>query len=166
MNTFIIAAITADGFIGRGAHHLSTRWTSQADKEFFTSKTKAAGVVVMGRSTFDTINRALPGRRTIVMTSRQLEVNGIEPTTESPTEIVARLKAQGVNELAICGGATVYTQFLQANVVDELFLTVHPTVFGAGVTLFNADVEAKLQLIEAKSIGDDTVLLHYSVAAS
>jgi len=166
MNTFIIAAITADGFIGRGADHLSTRWTSQADKEFFTSKTKSAGVAVMGRSTFDTINRALPGRRTIVMTTRKLEVDGVEPTTESPVEIVDRLKNEGVSELAICGGATVYTQFLQAGLVSDVFLTVHPMVFGQGITLFNAAIETTLKLVETKPLGDDTVLLHYKVAAS
>ncbi|HSW80836.1 MAG TPA: dihydrofolate reductase family protein [Candidatus Saccharimonas sp.] len=80
--------------------------------------------------------------------------------------MVARLKTEGVNQLAICGGATVYTQFLQAGLVDELFLTVHPTIFGTGVPLFNAEVGAKLQLIEAKNIGDDTILLHYNVVAS
>lgn len=164
MNTFIIAAITADGFIGQDASHLSTRWTSQADKQFFTQKTKDAGVVVMGRSTFDTIGRALPGRRTIVMTSRPLQVGAVEPTQESPADLLRRLAVEGVAQVAVCGGANVYAQFVDAGVVDELFLTVHPIIFGAGIPLLNKQFRIPLQLLDTKNIGDETVLLHYRVA--
>lgn len=163
MKTFIIAAITADGFIGQSAHHLSTRWTSRADKVFFTETTKNAGVVVMGRSTFDTIGRALPGRRTIVLTTRPLDVEGVETTQESPKELVERLAKEGHAKLAVCGGASVYAQFINAGGVDELYLTVHPTLFGAGVPLLDKPLTRQLQLIETKNIGDDTVLLHYSL---
>lgn len=166
MKTFIIAAITADGFIGQSAHHLSTRWTSHADKVFFTETTKKAGVVVMGRSTFDTIGRALPGRRTIVLTTRPIDVEGIETTQETPQALVERLEKEGCTELAVCGGASVYTQFIDAGVVGEIYLTVHPIVFGAGVPLFNEPLAAQLALIETKDIGDGTVLLHYSLSTN
>lgn len=165
MKTFIIAATTADGLIGQSAHHLSTRWTSHADKVFFTEITKKAGVVVMGRSTFDTIGRALPGRRTIVLTTRPLDVEGVETTQESPKELVERLTKEGCAELAVCGGASVYAQFINADVVDEMYLTVHPILFGAGIPLLNEPLTEQLTLIETRSIGDDTVLLHYSLGA-
>lgn len=164
MKTFIIAAITADGFIGQSAHHLSTRWTSHADKVFFSETTKKAGVVVMGRSTFDTIGRALPGRRTIVLTTRPLDIEGVETTQESPKELVERLTKEGCSELAVCGGASVYAQFMGEGIVDEIYLTVHPTLFGAGVPLFSEPLTSRLALIETKDIGDGTVLLHYGVA--
>ncbi|HET9411622.1 MAG TPA: dihydrofolate reductase family protein [Candidatus Saccharimonadales bacterium] len=165
MKTFIIAATTADGFIGQSSHHLSTRWTSHADKVFFTETTKKAGVVVMGRSTFDTIGRALPGRRTIVLTTRPIDIEGIETTQETPQTLVERLSKEGCAELAVCGGASVYSQFIDAGVVDELYLTAHPILFGAGVPLLSKPVTKQLQLLDSKNIGDDTVLLHYSVVA-
>ena len=68
MNIFLIAAQTVDGFIARDASHLSTRWSSKKVAQWFNSRTKQAGVIVMGRKTFDTIGRGLPGRVTIVMT--------------------------------------------------------------------------------------------------
>lgn len=165
MKTFIIAATTADGFIGQSAHHLSTRWTSHVDKVFFTETTKKAGVIVMGRSTFDTIGRALPGRRTIVLTTRPLDVEGVETTQESPKDLAERLAKEGCAQLAVCGGASVYAQFIDAGVVDEIYLTVHPILFGVGVPLLSEPLTRQLTLIETKDIGDGTVLLHYAVKA-
>lgn len=166
MKTFIIAAQTADGFIGRDASDLSTRWTSHADKVFFTEKTKQAGTILCGRTTFETFKRALPGRRTLVYTTHpeSLNVEGVEPIQGTPQEVVDRLTAEGVKELAICGGAHVYGEFLAAGLVDELYLTVHPALFGNGIALLNQPIERSLKLIDAQQIGDDTVMLHYSVA--
>ncbi|HKX73607.1 MAG TPA: dihydrofolate reductase family protein [Candidatus Saccharimonadales bacterium] len=166
MKTFIIAALTADGYIGQDAGHLSTRWTSHADKVFFTQKTKEAGAALFGRTTFETFNRALPGRRTIVYTTRpeSITTEGVETIKGSPAEVVAALQAQGVEHLAICGGAHVYAEFLAAGLVDEIFITIHPVVFGAGVPLFREPLEKQLKLLDVQNIGDDTVMLHYSVS--
>ncbi|HSE61289.1 MAG TPA: dihydrofolate reductase family protein [Candidatus Saccharimonadales bacterium] len=165
MKVFIIAAVTADGFIGADKTHSSLEWSTQADKRFFVKTTKDAGVTVFGRTTFETFNRALPGRRTIVLTTQpqSITLEGIEPTSESPAALVSRLRDEGVEQLAVCGGSTVYGQFLEANLVDELFLTVHPTVFGAGVPLFNQPIHRNLTLLTCKDIGDQTILLHYKV---
>jgi dihydrofolate reductase len=51
MKVFLIAAVTADGFIGRDASHLAD-WTSPEDKKLFRKLTTEAGVVVMGSKTF------------------------------------------------------------------------------------------------------------------
>lgn len=166
MKTFIIAALTADGFIAQDADHLSTKWTSHADKVFFMEKTKAAGTILCGRTTYETFKRALPGRRTLVYTNHPetITAEGVEPIQGSPQEVYDRLKAEGVKELAICGGAQVYSQFLAAGLVDDIFITVHASLFGTGVTMFNQPIERSLKLVRAEQIGDDTVMLHYSVA--
>lgn len=165
MKTFIIAALTADGYIGQNAGHLSTTWTSKADKVFFTQKTKEAGAALFGRTTFETFNRALPGRRTIVYTTRpdSIAANDVETIQGSPAEVVAKLRAEGVESLAICGGAHVYAEFLAAGLVDEIYINVHPVVFGAGVPLFKEPLTKQLKLLDVQNIGDDTVMLHYSV---
>ena len=164
MKTVLIAAVTADGFIGRSAEHLAD-WTGKADKKLFVEVTKQAGVMVMGSRTFATIGRALPGRRMIVYTSRPESVTaeGVETTSEAPAELVERLEREGATGLAVCGGASIYGQFMAAGVVDELYLTIAPLVFGTGVPLFDQELEYKLRLLEAKTLDDDTMLLHYCV---
>lgn len=165
MKLFIIAAITADGFIGQDAGHLSTQWTSHADKVFFTRRTKEAGVCLFGRTTFETFNRLLPGRRTLVYTSRpeSVAVDGVETVGGTPAEVVATLQNEGVRELAICGGAQVYYEFLAANLLDEIYINIHPIVFGTGVPLFKKSIQQTLRLLDVQNIGDDTVSLHYAV---
>jgi dihydrofolate reductase len=165
MKVFIIAALTADGFIGRNAEHLAD-WTSPEDKKLFVSLTKQAGTMIMGSRTFATIGRALPGRRTIVYTSKpdDFSVEGVEATNESPEVLLQRLTAEGVETVAVCGGASIYGLFMRAGVVNELYITIEPVVFGTGVTLFDAETETTLQLLETRQLNDNTVLLHYAVA--
>lgn len=165
MKTVLIAAITADGFIGRTAEHLAD-WTGGADKKLFVQVTKEAGIMVMGARTFATIGRALPGRRTIVYTNHpeQITAGGVETTSEPPTEIVARLKAESATGLAICGGASIYSLFMQAGVVDELYLTMAPVLFGTGVHLFTQSLDCKLALLTSKQLDNNTILLHYKTA--
>lgn len=164
MKTFIIAAQTLDGFIARKSAESSFDWTSKEDKEFFISKTKEAGVVVMGRTTFQTIGKPLVGRRTIVMSrSEKIDVEGVECTDETPEELCARLEKEGVNEVAIAGGASIYTAFLKAGLVDKIFLTIESYIFGDGIKLFNETHDQKLELISNTKLGESTLLLEYNV---
>lgn len=164
MKTFLIAALSADGFIAKGHDH-NTTWTSKADKNFFKEMTKRAGVIVMGSKTFETIGRALPDRRNIVLsrTKKYEGITGIEISAESPRELVARLEREGVRELAICGGAGIYTSFMKEGLVDTLYITVEPILFGQGLSLLNENMETKLELKETRPIGDGSVVLEYKV---
>jgi len=164
MRIFIIAAVTADGFIGKHSLHGSD-WTSHEDKKLFVRLTKEAGTMVMGSRTFETIKRALPGRRTIVLTSHPdaVRVEGVEATDSSPAELVARLEKEGVTALAVCGGATVYAQFMEAGLVNELYLTVEPLLFGKGIPLFSSELNNTLRLLDFEQLNQNSILLHYAV---
>ncbi|MBI4123232.1 MAG: dihydrofolate reductase [Parcubacteria group bacterium] len=161
MKAFIIAALTADGFIAKNSTHTPLGWTSKEDKQFFAGRTKEAGVVVMGKNTYETILRPFPGRHTIVYAAQPYE--GIEVTQKSPQELLEDLEKRGFKELAVCGGSTVYTMFMEAGCVDTIYLTVEPHLFGTGMTLFNKELEAKLELISVGKLGENTVLSEYKV---
>ncbi len=162
IKVFLIAAVSADGFIAR-AHNELADWTSKEDKKVFVELTKRAGVMVMGSTTFRTIGRALPGRRNIVYTHKIIEIDGVETTQETPHELVKRLESEGHTELAVCGGSAIYDMFLQAGVVDELYLTVEPVLFGAGITLAKSSLHTSLKVLERKLLTDDVILMHYEV---
>lgn len=164
MKIFLIAAVTADGFIAKNESHAAT-WTSKADKAFFKEATKRAGCVVMGSKTYETINRPLPDRRTIVL-SRSKTYEGVETSTESPTDLVSRLEREGVRELAICGGSHIYSSFMKADLVNTAYITVEPLFFGQGVSLFSEVIDARLELKEARPLDGGAVLLEYSVIKS
>jgi len=160
----LIAAISADGKIAQRADQKSTDWTSKEDFDFFVSKTKEIGTVVMGRKTFETIGKPLRERRTIVMTrDRRGGVEGVDYTGESPRELVERLSKDGVERLALCGGAQVYGAFLKEGLVDELYLTVEPVLFGEGVPFAVGFDRVDLKLLETSMLGTQSVLLHFSL---
>lgn len=165
----LIAAISIDGFIAPADKEAlpSTIWTSKEDWQFFTKKSKETGTMIMGSKTFETIKRALPERRMIVMTSdpgRYAEFSdpNLEFTSVAPAEILAQLQAAGTREVALCGGAHIYALFMQLDLVDELLLTVEPYVFGEGIKLFSGQVERQFILVDQKKINESgTLVLHY-----
>jgi dihydrofolate reductase len=170
MKVFIIAAMSADGFIGYDVNHRSLDWRSKEDAAFFIKTTKEAGVIVMGSTTYNTfrVRQAPPGRRLIVYTSRPESITGagVETTNEKPEALIKRLKSEGATAVAISGGATINKLFLDSGLVDELYLTIEPVLFGRGVPLFNDAVNERLLLLENRKLGDNTILLHYSIKRS
>lgn len=167
MKVIAVAAITANGFIGQTAEQTSWDWTSPEDRKLLVQLTKEAGTVVLGARTFETFKhmRAFPGRRTIIYTRHPEKLAGIpdiETTDEAPDEFVHRLAREGATGLAVIGGTTIYNQFLASSMLDELYLTVEPIVFGSGVPLFG-EVHAELRLLNTRLLNDNTVLLHYAV---
>jgi dihydrofolate reductase len=72
----------------------------------------------MGRRTHESIGRALPGRKNIVLTSDRSYVAPGCTVTHSPDEA---LRAAGAEEAMVIGGATLYREFLPK--ADRLYLT-------------------------------------------
>lgn len=159
---FIIAALTADGFIGKNNSHLAD-WTSKEDKTFFIEISKKAGVVVMGLNTFNTMKKPLKDRVNIVYSEEKINCDGVEITSKEPKKLLEELYNRGFKEVAICGGSQIYTLFMESGLVDALYLTIEPLVFGSGISLFNKPLNKKLEFKNIKKIGDQTLMLEYTV---
>ncbi|MBI5794297.1 dihydrofolate reductase [Candidatus Uhrbacteria bacterium] len=161
MEVILIAAISVDGKIAQSADQNSLEWTSKEDTAFFIQKTKEAGVVIMGRRTFETIGKPLKGRRLIVLSEVPGTVKGVEYVEEKPQDLVARLEREGVTQVVIGGGSSVYSQFLQAGLVTDVYLTVEPYLFGGGVPLAEGFHPIQMSLIDVTKLNGQSVLLHY-----
>jgi dihydrofolate reductase len=162
IRTSIVVTVSADGFIARNHNELAD-WSSKADKKLFVELTKRAGVMIMGSATYKTIGKALPGRRNIVYTHGVIEQDGIETTSEAPADLLKRLEEEGCTEVSICGGATVYDLFLRAGLVTDIYLTISPLLFGAGVSFLNDTLDVALALKESRLLDENSILLHYEV---
>lgn len=93
-------------------------WHLPADLQHF-KKVTMSKPVVMGRKTFESIGRPLPGRRNIII-SRNVDYDepGIE-VVSSPEAAISLLFDE--SEIMIIGGGNVYKQFLAK--ADTLYLT-------------------------------------------
>ncbi len=158
---FIIAAITADGFIAKDDNHPAF-WTSKEDKKRFVELTKRAGVIVMGSKTYSTLPRPLKERVNIVYT-RSKTYDGAETTQKSPVELLQELESRGFKEVAICGGSNIYNMFMEAKVVDHIYLTVEPLVFGKGIGLFSSPMNFHLNLENSAQTDNGSLILDYKV---
>jgi len=162
MKVYIIAAVTADGFIAKSKDQLID-WTSREDKKFFSEMTSKSGVIVLGGNTFRTFKSLLPGRRHIVYTRNDIDDEKVETTSESPGELIKRLSDEGLSEVAICGGSSIYSMFLNAGVVTDVYLTIEPLLFGGGIKLLDTEMEIKLELHSIQKLNQGTLLVHYKV---
>ncbi|WP_116812733.1 type 3 dihydrofolate reductase [Steroidobacter cummioxidans] len=119
----IIVAVADNGVIGSGNQ---LPWRLPDDLKRFKALSLGKPIV-MGRKTFDSIGRPLPGRLNVVI-SRQpgLEIPGCTVVTSIEEAIAA---AQPAPEIVIVGGADIYRQVLPQ--VQVIHLTrVHASVDG------------------------------------
>lgn len=164
MTITLIAALSVDGFIAQNPDQTSTDWTSDEDKVWFKQKTKEIGLVVMGRKTYETFKRPLPDRILIILSESapaeldrsQLVRGGVVMTSLAPVELVAELEKLGFNQLAVCGGSSIYTQFIQAGLVNTYLLTTEPILFGQGIKLLNEPMSLKLKLVTVHQLSEQT----------
>ena len=119
----LIVAVSANGVIGRGGE---LPWHLSDDLKRFKQLTLGKPIV-MGRKTFESIGRALPGRQNIVLT-RQSEFAADECDVVS--SIDAAIAASGdAGEIVVIGGSEIYKLFLP--LAERIYLTrVHIDVDG------------------------------------
>jgi dihydrofolate reductase len=108
----IVVAIAENGVIGKD-NGLS--WNLPSDMKRFRRITMGKPMI-MGRKTFESIGRKLPGRETVVVTrDRSFGFAGVH-VTHSLDEAVAKaqgLAAQmGAEEIIVAGGAEIYRALL------------------------------------------------------
>jgi dihydrofolate reductase len=100
----LVAALDRDGAIGRGN---TLPWHLPADLKRFKALTLGKPVL-MGRRTAESLGRALPGRRNLVLTrSGRVPFDGME-AVGSVAEAVCAAGADGATELCVIGGGEVY----------------------------------------------------------
>jgi dihydrofolate reductase len=78
---------------------------------------------------------------------------------------LARLRQEADGRIGV-GGATLATQLLRANLLDELMLFTHPVLLGSGRPLFNEPTERlDLELLEHASYEGGVTLHRYAIRA-
>ncbi len=166
------AVCSADGLMTQGEDPVVQHWSSREDFEHFTQLINAHRLVVMGRKTYQAVMpQPQPERLRVVLTSRPetFAAAGIpgqlEFSAESPLDLVASMTTREYDALLLVGGGTVNAAFLQAGLIDELYLTIEPVLFGLGTRLVDGLAsDAPLQLLGIQQLNErGTLLLHYAV---
>ena len=141
----IIAAMDQNRLIGSDN---GLPWHLPADFKHFKEITLGKPVL-MGRKTFESIGRPLPGRKNIVISRSGFRSDGVEVvnTIDAGLALVA-----DVEEVMIIGGATIYEQTISR--AKKLYIT-HVEAKFVGDTWFPEISESDWTVIDQKSFEAD-----------
>jgi dihydrofolate reductase len=175
-----IAAVSLDGRIGAHEKHFSD-WTSKEDKKFMRALLEKCDAIVVGNSTYKTAIVPLSKRNCIVLTRSVKTQKRISPNllyvnpksvnlkrlVESATIYSSaweKRKGSG-RRIAILGGAQTYAYCLEHKMLTDLYLTIEPVIFGAGIPLFAGKYKLrKTKVVSVKKLNrKGTVLIHAKV---
>lgn len=113
----LIAAVARNGVIGRDG---DLPWRIPADLQFFKTTTMGKPMI-MGRRTFASIGKALPGRRSIVVTRNpDFAADDVEVAADLD-QALAIAAQQDADEVMVIGGGEIYAAALPR--ADRLYLT-------------------------------------------
>lgn len=167
-------AQSLDGFIAEPDG--STAWLgalgSSAADDAYQRFYAGIDCVLMGRKTYQ---RALRLAGSYPYSDKESYVFSTNlHDTDDPTTVVAgnvpafvrKLKAQKGKDIWLVGGADIFTELLEANLVDELIITVAPVLLGNGISLVASGIQnVNLHLSKVEKL-DQLTALHYDVCAS
>ncbi len=111
----MILAVSPEGVIGAGG---TIPWRYPGDLKRFKRLT-VGSTIVMGRVTFESIGKALPGRRNVVVTRRPIEAPGVE----SVGTLDEALALAGDGDVWFIGGARIYEGAMaHVDVIDVTYV--------------------------------------------
>ena len=145
--SFIVAASTNNA-IGKNNQLL---WHLPNDLKFFKNTTWGMPVI-MGRKTFESVNKPLPGRFNFVITRQpNWTADGVIVATDV-ADAIKKAAATNCKEAFIIGGGEIFKETI--DLADKIYLTrIHAVL--EGDTFFPAIEENKWQLISNTDLGAD-----------
>ncbi len=133
MKISIVAAVANNHVIGSDNKLL---WHLPADLKYFKNLTMGH-TIIMGRKTFESIGKPLPGRRTIVVSRRQ---DYVAPGCEVAHSVEQALfLAKNQKEVFVVGGAEIYQQTINLPQTKKLYLTRIFALFDGDAYFPNVD---------------------------
>lgn len=125
----LVVAASNNNAIGKDNQLL---WSLPNDMRHFKNLTWAMPVV-MGRKTFESFKKPLPGRKNIVLSNQQdLKIEGAI-VVSSMSDVELLVKEMDVKELMVIGGGEIYKLYFSK--ADRIYLTKVDTVI-EGDTFF------------------------------
>lgn len=141
-------------------------WASKEDRKFFQKSLSDFNAVVVGRNTYESVAERLRKRNTFVLSSRPKTftrrgtVTFVNPRKINLSRLLAEYKS-----VAVLGGGAVYRFMLENKLLDEIFVTVEPLIFGRGKEMFVGGTRiTRINLLSVKRLNRrGTLLLHYQI---
>lgn len=168
----LFIAMSLDGYIADkdgGVDWLNGQEENDENTDTYSEFIKTIDTIIMGWNTYHQLTSELspeewvyPEQVSFVITHREIpSTERIRFTSESPCDLVKRLREEEGNGIWICGGASIVRQLMETDLIDTLHISVIPTLLGDGVRLFGPlEKEQKLRLVKTQSYNGITDLVY------
>ena len=125
MTTSLIVAASTNNAIGKKGQLL---WNLPNDMKFFKNTTWGT-TVVMGRKTYESVDKPLPGRVNIVITKQEGWSAENVVVAKDLSDALEKAKETNCKEIFIIGGGEIYKQSM--GIADKIYMTrVHAELLG------------------------------------
>lgn len=168
MKVILYLDTTTNGMIGK--EDGNSDFTSPEDAKSFTETCRNAGVVIMGRKTYEVLYPdSLPlekGLHVVLTTNESLRSDNptVNFRNQNPKEVIRWLEESNCPQAVIIGGSQTAGEFMKEGLIHEMIIDIEPIIYGKGMPLFKPDdFDYKLQLLETKMLSSQTIQLHYLV---
>jgi len=176
MKVSVFVGTSVDGFLARVNGDLDFLPADGGEPHGYDEFMASVDALVIGRKTFETVLNypvwPYGDKRVVVLSSRTIDFSPargakgvVERMAGSPSEIVAKLAAGGVQHVYVDGGITIQG-FLRAGLVQRLVITRVPVLIGEGIPLFSSlPLDVQLRHIGTQHYASGLVKSEYEVVA-
>jgi len=172
MKTVLVFVSTLDGRVTKWGESNVRLWSSQEDQKYFNKIWDDSKLLIMGSNTFNADPLKPASNHLLVIMTRdpskykKYKVSGeLEFSDESPAQLTLRFEKKGYEQMFVVGGAHLGTSFLKEQLIDELWLTIEPRIFGAGSNFaIEEKLDVNLKLISFDKVNEQgTLITKYAV---
>ncbi len=165
----LFIACSLDGYVAGPRHEID--WLFSDQDYGYTPFYAGVDTLLIGRKTYE-VACSFPawpyaGKDVVVFTRRTPPPDDprVRFTAETPAAVVRALRAKPGKALWLVGGGELLSAFLNAGLVDDAALAIHPILLGGGVRLVPpGTLRTKLKLKDEVRFDSGLVLLSYDVA--
>ena len=128
------------------------------DMPFFTTQDNIPRIIATTRGMKDVARERFSGLASVI---------AVGDERVEPVRLIAELGTRGMKNVLLLGGGTLNEQMMQAGLIDELYLTLAPRLFGGrdAPTImdgdgFDVDDAPRLKLESCERVDDEVFLLY------
>ena len=183
----LIAQTSLDGFVAGVNGEFDNFIGGEENLEFVCSLTDRADAALLGRISYELLNADWPttankpgatknmvkysnwynaSAKIVLSHTLQAKGNTIIINDNLPQEIT-KIKQQEGKDILVFGSPSIVHALLELDLLDSIWLIVHPVIFGSGIPLFKkAQKLIKLELVNSKKLSNGTLCNQYAVQAA